>query len=70
MQVEYGMLLAIKNMHVGRMMVVQINHNAGSADAENRWHAVTLSVGSAQVNLNAWVFIRLLFSAVKDACRT
>jgi hypothetical protein len=66
LQVEDGVLLAIKHMHVSRLMVVQINHDAGSADAENRWHVVTLSVSCAQVNPNAWVYLRLLFSAAKD----
>src|SRR5471032_719427 len=65
-QVANGVLLAIKHMHVGRLMVIQINHDAGSADAENRWHAVTLSVSCAQVNPNAWVFTRLLFSTAED----
>jgi hypothetical protein len=65
-QVEDGVLLAIKDMHVSRLVVIQINHDAGSADAENRWHVVTLSVSCAQVNPNAWVFTELLFSAAKD----
>jgi hypothetical protein len=69
-QVENGVLLAVKHMHVGRLMVIQINHDAGSADAENRWHAVTLSVSCAQVNPNGWVFAGLLFSTAKDGlCR-
>lgn len=66
MQVENGVLLAIKHMHVGWLMVVQINHDAGGADAENRWHVVTLSVSCVQVNPNAWVFARLLLSTAKD----
>jgi hypothetical protein len=66
-QVEYGMLPAIKDMHVRRVMVVQINHDAGSADAENRWHVVTLSISCVQVNPNAWVFVKPLFSAAKHS---
>ncbi len=64
-QVENGVLLAIKHMHVRRVMVVQINHDAGSADAENRWRVVTLSISCVQVNPNAWVFARLLLSTAK-----
>jgi hypothetical protein len=58
LQIKYGMLAVIEHMHVGRQMVVQINHDAGSADAENRWHVLTLSVSRAQVNPNAWVYLR------------
>jgi hypothetical protein len=59
-QVEYGMLPDVKDMHVRRVMVVQINHGAGSADAENRWHVVTLSISCVQVNRNAWVFRKIV----------
>jgi hypothetical protein len=47
LQVENGMVVSIQHMNVRRQMVVQINHDAGRADAKNRWHMFTLSVSSA-----------------------
>ncbi|AME24164.2 hypothetical protein AXG89_10220 [Burkholderia sp. PAMC 26561] len=56
MKIKNSMLVPVQYVDVRRHMVVQINHDACSADAKNRWHVFTLYVGSAQVNPNAWVF--------------
>jgi hypothetical protein len=46
LQIKNGVLISIQHMDVRRHVVIQINHDAGSADAKNRWHVFTLSVGS------------------------
>jgi hypothetical protein len=66
LQIKNSVLVSIQHMDVRRHVVIQINHDARSADAKNRWHVFTLSVDGLQVNPNAWVFLALSFFACRQ----